>query len=128
MNAKQLQQEVIRLTALVGELKATASKPRTLTYKVSVKGGMSVYGLNARFPVTLYKEQWKRLLGIEGELHAFLDDPANIFSDKDNPVPLEPTTSRQAAAIAELMASETHDGGELSKSDIMAMLAAQADG
>ena len=36
------------------------SKPTTLTYKVSAKGALSVYGMG-RFPVTLYAEQWERL-------------------------------------------------------------------
>ena len=44
----------------------TAPKSRvggsSLHCKVSEKGGVSVYGLNARFPVTLYVEQWERLL------------------------------------------------------------------
>src|SRR5687768_8477149 len=35
--------------------------PRALTCKVSEKGGLSVYGLQARFPVTLYAGQWERL-------------------------------------------------------------------
>lgn len=35
--------------------------PRALTCKVSEKGGLSVYGLQARFPVTLYAGQWEKL-------------------------------------------------------------------
>jgi len=42
-----------------------------LTLKVSAKGALSVYGLG-RFPVTLYKEQWTRLLAARDELQAFL--------------------------------------------------------
>jgi hypothetical protein len=40
--------------------------------KVSPKGALSVYGLG-RFPVTLYKEQWRTLLDMSGEIRAFLD-------------------------------------------------------
>ena len=40
--------------------------------KVSEKGGVSVYGLNARFPVTLYVEQWERLLAFAPTLADFL--------------------------------------------------------
>jgi hypothetical protein len=39
--------------------------------KVSEKGGVSVYGLG-RFPVTLYKEQWLRLLDMADEIRAFI--------------------------------------------------------
>jgi hypothetical protein len=38
-----------------------ALQPRAITYKVSEKGGLSAYGINSKFPVTLYVEQWERL-------------------------------------------------------------------
>jgi hypothetical protein len=41
--------------------------------KVSEKGGVSVYGLG-RFPVTLYKEQWTRLLAMADEIRAFITE------------------------------------------------------
>ena len=44
-----------------------------ISFKVSEKGGVSVYGLG-RFPVTLYYEQWNRLLGVSEELRAFLEE------------------------------------------------------
>jgi hypothetical protein len=43
-----------------------------LQFKVSEKGGVSVYGLG-RFPVTLYYEQWTRLLDVGQDLRAFLE-------------------------------------------------------
>ena len=46
-------------------------KPGQLRLKVSEKGGVSVYGLG-RFPVTLYYEQWTRLLEATPQLRAFL--------------------------------------------------------
>jgi hypothetical protein len=46
-------------------------KPGQLRLKVSEKGGLSVYGLG-RFPVTLYKEQWIRLLEQAEEIKSFL--------------------------------------------------------
>lgn len=48
-------------------------KPGQLRLKVSEKGGLSVYGLG-RFPVTLYKEQWSRLLEHVDEIKKFLQD------------------------------------------------------
>lgn len=43
-----------------------------LTFKVGEKGGVSLYGLG-RFPVTLYYEQWRRLLAAAPELSDFLE-------------------------------------------------------
>jgi len=48
-------------------------KPGQLRLKISEKGGLSVYGLG-RFPVTLYKEQWIRLLDYVDEIKKFLQD------------------------------------------------------
>ena len=45
----------------------------TLDFRVGEKGGVSVYGLG-RFPVTLYYEQWIRLLAASDELKAFLQE------------------------------------------------------
>lgn len=53
------------------ELETT--KRSTLYCKVSQKGGMSLYGLQ-RMPVTLYVEQWERLLAFSGEMKAFLKE------------------------------------------------------
>jgi hypothetical protein len=63
--------ELERLRAENERLKRTAS--RGISLKVSEKGGLSVYGLG-RFPVTLYKEQWTKLLDMADEIRAFLRD------------------------------------------------------
>lgn len=54
------------------EKQAGTRKDRKLEFKVSEKGGVSVYGLG-RFPVTLYCEQWSAILGIADELRAFIE-------------------------------------------------------
>jgi len=46
---------------------------RGLSLKVSEKGGVSVYGLG-RFPVTLYKEQWQRLLEMADDIRTFIKE------------------------------------------------------
>ena len=63
------------LMARIAELEkqATSKKTGRLEFKVSEKGGVSVYGLG-RFPVTLYYEQWQRLLGIADDLRTFLEE------------------------------------------------------
>ena len=48
-------------------------KSGSLDFRVGEKGGVSVYGLG-RFPVTLYYEQWARLLGAAEELKNFLEE------------------------------------------------------
>ena len=54
-------------------LEEEAPKRGTLYCKVSQKGAVSVYGLQ-RMPVTLYVEQWERLLGFGDNIRAFLKD------------------------------------------------------
>ena len=61
---------------LKAELEALKKKPGrtgTLEFKVGEKGGDSVYGLG-RFPVTLYYEQWLRLLDASDRLRQFLEE------------------------------------------------------
>ena len=53
--------------------KAQEAKTGDLSFKVSEKGAVSVYGLG-RFPVTLYKEQWVRLLNVAEEVKTFIHD------------------------------------------------------
>jgi hypothetical protein len=54
------------------EKQVTGKKSGRMDFKVSEKGGVSVYGLG-RFPVTLYYEQWQRLLGAADDLKTFLE-------------------------------------------------------
>ncbi|HTY64209.1 MAG TPA: hypothetical protein VMG30_18305 [Acidobacteriota bacterium] len=66
---EDLKSEVERLRAENEALKRSSSKG--LSMKVSEKGALSVYGLG-RFPVTLYKEQWLRLLEMTEDIRAFI--------------------------------------------------------
>jgi hypothetical protein len=63
------------LKARVAELEKHGAGRRTgsLEFRVGEKGGVSVYGLG-RFPVTLYYEQWVRLLDAAAELRKFLEE------------------------------------------------------
>jgi NADH dehydrogenase FAD-containing subunit len=71
MNAAQLAAENARLAAELAALKATKEQNSRITFKVSEKGAVSVYGLG-RWPVTLYKEQWERLSGEMENLKSFI--------------------------------------------------------
>ena len=66
---EEMQAELSRLQAENAALKSRNS--RSVSLRVSEKGGVSVYGLG-RFPVTLYKEQWQKLLDMADEIRAFL--------------------------------------------------------
>jgi len=63
------------LKARLAELEKQQGNRRTgsIEFRVSEKGGVSVYGLG-RFPVTLYYEQWTRLLDQADKLREFLDE------------------------------------------------------
>ena len=71
-NPDDLKNELERLRAENERLKKGSSSAKGLTLKVSEKGGVSVYGLG-RFPVTLYKEQWKKLLDMTDEIRNFIE-------------------------------------------------------
>ncbi|HEV8714646.1 MAG TPA: hypothetical protein VGX03_17680 [Candidatus Binatia bacterium] len=75
-----LQVELERLRAENAALKNRATKGAFL--KVSEKGGVSVYGLG-RFPVTLYKEQWERLLDMANDIRAFIAEHAAELKTKE---------------------------------------------
>ena len=71
MSEEDLKAELERLRKENASLKKGAS--RGVSMKVSEKGGLSVYGLG-RFPVTLYKEQWTKLLAMSDQIRAFITE------------------------------------------------------
>jgi hypothetical protein len=71
MADEDIQAELARLRAENDLLKKRGA--RSVSMKVSEKGGLSVYGLG-RFPVTLYKEQWGKLLDMADDLRAFIKE------------------------------------------------------
>jgi hypothetical protein len=71
MSEEDLKIELERLKAENERLKN--QRGRSVTLKVSEKGGVSLYGLG-RFPVTLYKEQWSKVLAMADEIKAFIKE------------------------------------------------------
>jgi hypothetical protein len=69
MSDDDMRAELERLRQENAALKKGAA--RGVSLKVSEKGGLSVYGLG-RFPVTLYKEQWTKLLDMSDEIRTFI--------------------------------------------------------
>jgi hypothetical protein len=82
MADNDLQAELDRLRAENAALKSKSGSPRSVYLKVSEKGGLSVYGLG-RFPVTLYQEQWLKLLDMAAEIRAFIDEHAAQLKVKE---------------------------------------------
>ena len=72
------------LLARIAELEkqVTTQKGGKLEFRVSEKGGVSVYGLG-RFPVTLYQEQWARLLDAADDLRVFIEENKSRLKVKD---------------------------------------------
>ncbi len=76
------EKELARLRAENEALKAQRKTAGTLTFRVSDKGAVSVYGLG-RFPVTLYQEQWDKLLASVTELRRFIDENRSRLKKKE---------------------------------------------
>ena len=74
------------VSAIISSQQALAAtptrQPGALHFKVSDKGAVSVYGLQARFPVTLYGDQWKRLLAHREQLEGFMETNKSKLSVK----------------------------------------------
>jgi ABC-type enterochelin transport system substrate-binding protein len=80
MNEAEMQAELERLRAENAQLK---NKDKGgLTLKVSEKGAVSLYGMG-RFPVTLYKEQWLRVLASAPEIEAFIHENESRLKTKE---------------------------------------------
>ena len=80
-NDEDMRAELERLRRENEALKAGSRRGAT-SLKVSEKGGVSVYGLG-RFPVTLYKEQWLKLLAMADEIRRFIDENASRLKTRD---------------------------------------------
>lgn len=80
--SEDLKAELERLRAENEALKNKKTGNGVLTMKVSEKGALSVYGMG-RFPVTLYKEQWLKLLGISEEIKEFIAANESRLKTKD---------------------------------------------
>ena len=70
------------LEAEIARLRGKLEKKNKLTLKVSEKGGASLYGIG-RFPLTLYKEQWVRVLDHANEIRTLLADHDHVLKAKD---------------------------------------------
>jgi hypothetical protein len=79
MEQEEIKAELERLRAENERLRQARSGEISL--KISEKGGVSVYGLG-RFPVTLYKEQWLKLLSVADEIKAYISENEDRLKSK----------------------------------------------
>lgn len=95
--AAEMMAEIARLKAENERL--AQAKNRAVTFKVGEKGGVSVYGLNARFPITLYSEQWEKLIAAIPALQAFMaTNKAKLSTGKGDTRFAKVADAAQAAA------------------------------
>jgi hypothetical protein len=80
MTFADLKKEYARIQAENASLKARSQ--RAITMKVSEKGGLSLYGLG-RFPVTLYHEQWTKLLAMAEDIKSFIEENKDSLKSKE---------------------------------------------
>jgi hypothetical protein len=80
MSDEDLKAEIARLRAENDKLKNKSV--RGVSLKVSEKGGLSLYGMG-RFPVTLYKEQWRKILEMAPEIEAFIQQNDSALKTKE---------------------------------------------
>ena len=84
MSDKEMKDELERLRNENAALKKGTSS--NVRMKVSEKGAVSVYGMG-RFPVTLYKEQWLKLLDMSDQIRAFIGANETQLKAKDKGSP-----------------------------------------
>jgi hypothetical protein len=78
---EEMQAELERLRAENEALKKPTARGQ-MSMKVSEKGALSVYGLG-RFPVTLYREQWEKLLGLADDIRTFIQTHDSELKKKE---------------------------------------------
>jgi len=80
--SEDLKAEIERLKVENENLKNKKSSEGSLSMKVSEKGALSIYGMG-QFPVTLYKEQWLKLLGIAVQIKKFIEENNSRLKTKE---------------------------------------------
>jgi hypothetical protein len=80
--SEDMRSEIERLKKENEALKSKKPGNGTLSMKVSEKGALSIYGMG-RFPVTLYKEQWLKLLAITADIQTFIKENESRLKTKE---------------------------------------------
>ncbi len=110
----ELQAYLETLKAENSTLRAAAATSHRVSMKISDKGALSVYGVG-RFPVTLYRGQWERILAQQDAIKAFLEANASKLATKtpDSPkAPQAPSPSPSQAPSSGEPGEFDHLGGK----------------
>lgn len=101
------QPTVAELQARIAELEAAQAGSGKLSIKIGPEGTICVYGLNTRFPVSLYLAQWERLLGYADDIRAFAaSNTAYISHGRDD----KPDLKRVPDSLLSSSARDRRDG------------------
>lgn len=79
----ELQAQLAAMQAENERLRQERAQAGKVSLKVSEKGAVSVYGMG-RFPITLYREQWEKLLAHKGQIETFIRENARMLSSKED--------------------------------------------
>lgn len=101
MTKEQLVEAIEQARAENETLRNPQPKARGCSAKITEKGGLSIYGLG-RFPVTLYKEQWLKLLSFAQEIQDFIAEHDKEFSTKPVTKVATKTEAKKVVAIQQL--------------------------
>jgi branched-subunit amino acid aminotransferase/4-amino-4-deoxychorismate lyase len=83
IDPREAEIQALREELAIAKQQAARAAVRKLTFQVSAKKAVSVYGLNARFPITLYADQWSRLLDVSDDLRSFIADNRPSLATKE---------------------------------------------
>jgi hypothetical protein len=83
LDPREVEIAALREELAAARAAAARASTRQITFKVSEKKAVSVYGLNARFPITLYADQWDRLLAVADSLRSFIADNRPSLATKE---------------------------------------------
>lgn len=81
-SAAELLAKIAQLEGLLAQASEHKREPNALSYKVSAKGAVSVYGLG-KFPVTLYAGQFRRLFAVKDAIEAFMAANKDKLAEKE---------------------------------------------
>ena len=106
--------QMAALKARAAELKAR--NKNKISMKVSTKGGISIYGLQ-RMPVTLYAEQWERIIDIckSGDLGTFISDNEDKLTWKERNKEAAPVTAKKPAKAKKATKKDGPSDADLAK-------------
>ena len=106
--------QMAALKARAAELKAR--NKNKISMKVSTKGGISIYGLQ-RMPVTLYAEQWERIIDIckSGDLGTFISDNEATLTRKEAKTEAAPVVAKKPAKVKKATKKDGPSDADLAK-------------